>query len=464
LSATIDKIKDFLYYKKDLREMINNKYLCDYVIHVPIFSKDPTNRNICEHLLKNYLNIIVYCNSRKEGKKINKLFNEIRKGSSSYIDCETSKNKRNEIIEKYKNGDILFLINVRILVEGFDAAITKGVCFMHLPSSKTTIIQIIGRALRLHYLKSYAHIILPFSSDEDGKDINNFLKIMAQNDTTIKNSYENKIIGNYISLENIHEELLEDNDKNDDNKSNDEDEDNENKDNDCEFKYNIIYNSLGLLNKRETWEAKLNYVKKYIDENNKKPSYKDENPKIKLLCLWIYSQHSNYKLKEGMMKIKENYDKWSEFINDKKYNKYFLNQEEEWNRHLIQVKEYIDKNNKRPSKCIEYSTENNYKKLGAWITTQMYSYELKKDIMKNKKIYNKWSEFINSDKYKIYFRGSKELFQDYLELVKKYIDENDKRPSKINKETKKIGKWLSHQIENYKYKKKNMKIKEIYDE
>jgi hypothetical protein len=61
------------YYNKDIRDMITLGYLCDYTIHVPIFNDDPTNKNICEHLLKNYRNIIIYCNSQKEGKLINKL-------------------------------------------------------------------------------------------------------------------------------------------------------------------------------------------------------------------------------------------------------------------------------------------------------------------------------------------------------------------------------------------------------
>ena len=62
LSATIDKIDDFEYYSKDIREMIDLKYLCDYTIHIPIFSEDPTNKNICVYLLNNYRNIIIYCN------------------------------------------------------------------------------------------------------------------------------------------------------------------------------------------------------------------------------------------------------------------------------------------------------------------------------------------------------------------------------------------------------------------
>jgi superfamily II DNA or RNA helicase len=147
--------------------MIDLKYLCDYQIHIPIFNDDPTNKNICEYLIQNYRNIIIYCNSQKEGMQLNKLMNELQLNCSSYIDCHTSKKLRNNIIDKYKKGDIPFLINVRILVEGFDAPITKGVCFMHLPTNKTTLIQIIGRCLRLHPTKNIANIILPFSSIED---------------------------------------------------------------------------------------------------------------------------------------------------------------------------------------------------------------------------------------------------------------------------------------------------------
>ena len=89
LSATIDKMNDYEYYSKDIRHMIELGYLCDYTIHIPIFSEDPDNINICKHLLQNYRNIIIYCNSQKEGKIINKLMNQLQKISSMYIDCKT---------------------------------------------------------------------------------------------------------------------------------------------------------------------------------------------------------------------------------------------------------------------------------------------------------------------------------------------------------------------------------------
>ena len=174
LSATIDKIDNFEYYSKDIRWMIENNYLCDYVLTIPVFNDDPTNKNICEYVIKNYRNVIIYCQSQKEGREINKLMNSIQKNISEYIDCFTPLKDRNDTINRYKKGEVSFLVNVRILVEGFDAPITKGVFFLHLPSSKTSAIQIIGRALRKHPEKRFANIILPCSADDDEKSINNW--------------------------------------------------------------------------------------------------------------------------------------------------------------------------------------------------------------------------------------------------------------------------------------------------
>ena len=78
LSATIDIQEGITYYKKDLREMIEKKYLCDYTIHIPIFNDDPTNKSVCEYLIKNYSNKnfeILFVKSQFEQVVLNLLFN-----------------------------------------------------------------------------------------------------------------------------------------------------------------------------------------------------------------------------------------------------------------------------------------------------------------------------------------------------------------------------------------------------
>jgi antitoxin component HigA of HigAB toxin-antitoxin module len=440
LSATIDSIDNFEYYSKDIRNMIELKYLCDYQIHVPIFNDDPTNKNICSHLLKNYRSIIIYCNSQKEGKLINKLMNEIQLNSSEYLDCNTQKKKRNIIIEKYKNGEIPFLVNVKILVEGFDAPITKGVCFLHLPTNKTTLIQIIGRCLRLHLTKTIANIILPFSSKEDEKNICNFLKIMAKNDSRIKKSYINKQLGGYISVVNT----------NDNNDNND----------DIEFKYNMIYNSLGILqNSEKIWNDRLEIIKKYIDKNNKRPSTYDKNINISNDGKWLCMQRNNYKKNKFIMSNLEIRKLWEAFINDAKYSKYFLSNEEEWKITLERVKKYIDENNKFPSRSNNNDSINNNR----WINRQQDNYKKKKQIMNNPEICKLWEAFINNPKYSIYFISNEEQWKQTLEKVKKYINENNKRPSECDKniDIRRYGIWFGSQQYNYKKKKQIMNNPEI---
>jgi superfamily II DNA or RNA helicase len=500
LSATIDETEGFKYFNRDIRDMINLKYLCDYTITIPIFSDDPTNRNICEYLVMNYMHIIIYCNTQKEGILINKLLNEIQNNSSEYIDCKTNKKKRKEIIKKYKEGKIKFLVNVRILVEGFDAPITKGVCFLHLPNDKTTLIQIIGRCLRLYKDKQIANVILPYSCKDDEKNINNFLNVLAKNDKRIKKSYDNKKLGGYISIDKI------------------ENIDTEN--NDVEFKYNQIYNNVGkYLNFEDNWKKNLEDVKNFIDEHKRRPyksdnkylniwlhnqtqNYKNNNkimineiikkiwedfinnnkykiyfmsneeiwndnlnkvklymneynkrPVDKYLNQWIQAQITNYKNNDRNMKNEIIKKLWEEFINDNKYKIYFMSNEEIWNNNLNKVKSFMDENNKRPND--EY--------LNTWLIDQKQNYKNNNRIMKNEIIKKLWENFINDDKYKIYFMSNEEIWNDNLNKVKSYIDENNKRPD----DDKYLNKWMQHQITNYNNNTKLMKneiIKKSWEE
>jgi len=404
--------------------MIDNKYLCDYTIHIPIFSDDPSNKNICEHLLRNYRNIIIYCNSQKEGKKINELLNTLQKDCSEYIDCKTSRTKRDKIIKSYKEGEISFLVNVRILVEGFDAPITKGVCFIHLPSSKTTIIQIIGRALRLHLLKTYANIILPFSSKDDKTNINKFLKILAQNDKRIKKSYESQIEGGYISIEKIK----------------DEEDDTENKD--IEFRYDMIYDSMGILqNGEEIWMKRLEDVKKYIDENGKKPSSYDINKNIKSHGQWIKTQQKNYKYNQFNMKNIKIKNIWIKFMND--YKKYIKDNIELWFDNLKQVIEYININFNLPS---SYKDENYIiYKIGNWVKRQKIYYKNNNGTMKNNEIKKAWKDFINN--YKIYFISDEQHWNNKLNELTNFVKKNNKIPSKHdnNNDIRSLCYWMEHQ-------------------
>jgi hypothetical protein len=213
------------------------------------------------------------------------------------------------------------------------------------------------------------------------------------------------------------------------------------------------------MDNNEIWYNMLDKVKEYINTNHKRPSCHDTDKEIKQMGKWIVYQQNNYKKKEQIMKEKEIYDEWTKFIEE--YKEYFLDNNVLWYNMLKQVKEYMDKNHKRPS---DYNKYKEIKQMGSWIQNQQKNYKKKDRIMKEKEIYDEWTKFI--EEYEEYFMDNNELWYNMLDKVKEYIDKNHKRPSDYNKdkEIKQMGSWIQNQQNNYKKKEYIMKEKEIYDE
>ena len=133
-----------------------------------------------------------------------------------------------------------------------------------------------------------------------------------------------------------------------------------------------------------------------------------------------------------------------------------------WLKTCGEVKKYLDEHKKRPS---EHDKNKETKSLGHWISNQQTNYKEKVYIMKDQNIYNMWTQFITSEKYKIHFMNNTELWLKSYEEVKKYIDINNKTPSQHdkNKEIKSLGSWILNQQTNYKEKINIMKDQDIYN-
>lgn len=421
LSATIDEIEGFKFYKKDIREMIQSGYLCDYTIHVPIFSDNASNKSICEYLLQNYRNIIIYCNTQEEGKEINKILNSLQLNSSRYIDSNTSKNQRDKILQDYKLGFTPFLVNIKVLVEGFDSQKTKGVCLLHMPSSQTSLVQILGRALRLHPTKTYANIILPFSVDADGKHINKFLKVMANNDSRIMTSYINKKLGGYININHTDEQ-----------------------NNDGYFKYEMVYNSLGnQIYNEEIWLLKFEEAKKMIDILGRLPKVGNGYPE-KYTILWINRHNSQFINKTKIMTNHKIYDIWDNFVNFSKYSVFFIKDIDVWRQHKNCLKLFIIQHNKLPS---QYSKDPEEIKLRSWVRTQKYNAKHKIGVMKNDIIYKEWIDFVEQNKNHIKYNDYVETWMNNFTNYKQYILEFNSLPSysDSNKLYKTLANWADRQ-------------------
>ena len=161
-------------------------------------------------------------------------------------------------------------------------------------------------------------------------------------------------------------------------------------------------------NFNEIWRYTLQKVKKYIDDNHKRPSQTDENKHIKMLSHWTGTQKKNYDIDitkcKVIMKDKEIHAIWTETINDPKYKPYLIvNIIEEWKIILEKIKKYIIDNKKTPSNGDKIK---DVKSLGSWFTKQKLSYnqdiKKSKEGMKNQEIHILWTEFINDPKYKDY--------------------------------------------------------------
>jgi superfamily II DNA or RNA helicase len=446
-SATLDEPhnENDLFYKVKIRDLIDNNILTDYQIKIPIFQDNANDISICQYIIKNYNNMIIYTSSQKEGKIITDILNSISKNSSYYIDCNTPNKQRENILKDFKNGNIKYLVNVRILIEGFDAPICNGVILYNISSNDKTIIQIIGRALRKYKNKLYAYVVLPFINSEDSKNLNFILRVLANNDPEIHKRCINKKLGGYIDIDIIYEE------------NNDIDEI-EKQETLMENKFELVFDSLGNCIKGNTdmWLNRLEKLKEFIDNNGKTPSSKCKNREENTLGHWLSYQKTNYNKKKEIMKNKNIRKIWEDFIEE--YKNYLLTYEELWTNNLENIKVFININGKRPS---VYSKNKEQKTFGVWLRNQKTNYDNKKFIMKNEDIIKIWEDFI--EEYKKYLLSGEELWLANLEKLKEFINNNGKTPSKYNKniDTQRLGIWLSDKKKNYNDKQFIMKNEDI---
>ena len=210
--------------------------------------------------------------------------------------------------------------------------------------------------------------------------------------------------------------------------------------------------STTLINNEENWIEMLENVKQYMDVEKKRPSKESKNLEIKKMGRWIGTQLYTYYKKIKIMKNIKIIKIWKQFI--KNYKQYFLTMEEEWDISFNKLKNFIDLNNKLPSR-------NNEKKLFGWLNSQKNKYKNKIMCMTNESIYNKWTVFINNEIYKEYFKNNFEIWIIKYNLLINYLNKFNKIPTTCGNE-KKLGYWTARQIKNYNNKKNIMKNEEIY--
>ena len=262
LSATLDVPEGAPAVTRGVRAMIDAGYLRDYTIDVLVFSRCATDADVARHLARNCRSILVFCATRDEGRAFCAEMNALGP-CAKYIDCDTPRAERRETLDAFRSGDLAFIVNVRVLSVGFDAPITKGVCFLRIPSSQTQAVQMIGRCLRPHHDKRIARVILPLvagesdaeSESDDGaaKRVLALMRVMAQTDPRFARAMRSGG-GAYVSVTSAtadgadeHEAAAE-----------------------CELLHEVIYNSMGQA-LRGAWHARLDELVAYHAANGRMP-------------------------------------------------------------------------------------------------------------------------------------------------------------------------------------------------
>ena len=451
----------------DFKTAISKNLITDYKIFLPIFDDINSNQvlddikqelditdNDIEHSKKScflyegikrfgQIKCIVYCKDTNDLHKMMYVFNNLNTYYNytyyaNYITCDINKKKRTKILDEFKNyNGISILFSVRILDECIDIPQCNSIYITYNSKSKIKTIQRICRAMRKTNDSTKIANLFIWSEN----DINDCIDIISSIKEIDNVSFVDKI--NLLKVSNtfIPREI-------------------ENKIN--QDKLPIIKKlAIGIQEYRsQNWYENLNTVKEYMDLNDKLPSSKSNNCKIKRMGIWCTTQRSNYKNNKHTMKNEEIKRSWEEFIKDEKYKHYFKTNEELWHENLNTVKEYMDLNETLPSKT---SKDNKIKTLGMWYSRQDQNYKNNKQIMKNEDIKRSWEDFIKDEKYKHYFKTNEELWHENLNTVKEYMDLNETLPSKTSKDNKikTLGMWYSRQDQNYKNNKQIMKNEDI---
>lgn len=183
---------------KEVKQNLNDFNMSDVE---EIMNKQVHNRSVVEHWKKKSgdRKTIVFCSTVKHGESVLSAF--LDQGiTAALITGDTSEGDRKEIYSDYDYGNIQVLISVMVLTEGFDSQPTSCVVLLRPSSYKSTMIQMIGRGLRVVDQEKFPGvdkrdcIVLDFgiSSSLHGT-LEQEVNLLAEKDTRQKSSNPFKI-------------------------------------------------------------------------------------------------------------------------------------------------------------------------------------------------------------------------------------------------------------------------------
>lgn len=449
-------------YQMTFTDAIANKYITDYKIWLPsihenneeldkelsIYEIDNEIKNRCKFLYSCIANngsrkSIVYCRDTEDMKAMMecmKTLNEfyIMDIEMNSISCEDNEKKRKRVLKSFSNGDdkIQLLFNIRILNECIDIPACDSVYISYPPKNKITTIQRISRATRIDKNNPYK-VANVYIWCEEYDDMLETLSSIKEYDIMFKDKVKIGTVDFYNNKGEKELEIIE---------------------NDKILLSNCI---IGVKEfKMISWEEKLNKLEQYIKQNGKLPSHHAKDPVEKTLGNWMGTQKKNYKknqIDSNIIMTKENIRAlWEQFVN--KHFNLFINDEDKWVYKLKQIQQYILENGILPT---QNNDNEDTDKMALWICRQKKNYTKYSQIMKNENIRKIWECFVNENEDLL--KSEQERWNEKLDIIKEYIKTFNKLPPITNNDenVKKLGRWISHQKDNYIKNKGTMKDSSI---
>ncbi|SCU95931.1 LAME_0F14136g1_1 [Lachancea meyersii CBS 8951] len=185
-NKALSSVMDEIVYHRGIIEMIDDKWLCEgrfTTVDVRLDLKDVSTtagdfnldglsrvvntREINKVVLHTYLqkkrdhklkSTLLFGCDIKHIETLQELFqnNNI---NAQFVTAQTRQTERDSIVEDFKNGRIEVLMNCGIFTEGTDLPNVDSVFLCRPTRSRSLLVQMIGRGLRLHHTKDFCHIV-----------------------------------------------------------------------------------------------------------------------------------------------------------------------------------------------------------------------------------------------------------------------------------------------------------------
>ena len=162
-SATHKEEADFRY---SLGEAIEQGVLCDYDFTVPVTTEGHPYICLANLLLSQagrFRRVLAYCNSIAEARRFRSVLESLGL-AAWHINGDTNRKERERVMRQFSSElakPVHVLVTVQVLGEGVNIPNADTCMFVEPRSSYVSIIQAVGRVLRLHPSKPLAHVVLP---------------------------------------------------------------------------------------------------------------------------------------------------------------------------------------------------------------------------------------------------------------------------------------------------------------